>query len=292
MFNEPHAPGIYVDLPMDEYLGDPSLSASGCKEVNEDLGRYWHNSGNNTIDDDQTEEEGVERKFGTAYHMMVLEPKKFNATYKIKAGVKQTKAEDMLGEGEYQTMLKMRAALFAGSKRRELLDGAVPEVSFFWRDEQTNVPCRIRVDAFAPICWSDLKALRSVKTGALRTLIPAYGFDVTGVFYSEAWNVLRKMIAAGYKMPEPFTDEFVRKFMECPNPRLAFMMQEKAAPFITRTQLFTRGVAEVGLAKVQQAMHKYALAMEQHEPGEPWPVEYPEIENMEIENLSSNIFYN
>ena len=290
MVSKIHEPGVYVGLPMEDYLRDGSLSASGCKEVNEDIGRYWHNSGNNPLPE-ESEEDSQARKFGTAYHMMIFEPTKFNHTFKIKQGVKQTRMPDMLGEDEFKTMMRMRTALYAGPRRRALLANGVPEVSFFWRDQKTNVPCRIRVDCFSPICWTDLKALKDVRTSALRTAIPSYGFDVTAAMYSEGARALKAMIEGGYKMPEQFSPAFVKQFMAEKTQQFAFMMQEKTPPFITRTQLATQGITSVGISKVEQAIHKYGCALEHYKEGEQWEVEYAEIENMEIEAVSQSIYY-
>lgn len=76
-----HEPGIYLDLPEDEYHADPSLSASGVKLITVSPLDFWVESPFN----ENKREKGSEAKdLGKAYHKMILEgPEAFEATYAV-----------------------------------------------------------------------------------------------------------------------------------------------------------------------------------------------------------------
>lgn len=77
-----HAPGIYLDMPEDEYHADPSFSASGVKLITVSPLDYWISSPFNPdrVDDGDTDA----KILGKAYHKMILEgPEAFNAAYAV-----------------------------------------------------------------------------------------------------------------------------------------------------------------------------------------------------------------
>jgi hypothetical protein len=65
-----HAPGIYFGMPESVYHGDPSLSASGVKDIHVTPLTFWMRSGfNPNRKDDSTEP----KERGTAFHVRLLE---------------------------------------------------------------------------------------------------------------------------------------------------------------------------------------------------------------------------
>ena len=71
-------PGIYFDIPAEEYHAAPGLSHSGMKDLMVSPLRYWYLHINpNRPQDKQT----PEMKFGTALHCSVLEPEQFRKRY-------------------------------------------------------------------------------------------------------------------------------------------------------------------------------------------------------------------
>lgn len=63
-------PGIYFDLPEEEYHADPSLSASGIKLITVSPLDYWVNS---PMNPDKVERTSEALGLGKAYHKMILE---------------------------------------------------------------------------------------------------------------------------------------------------------------------------------------------------------------------------
>lgn len=75
-----HAPGIYIGLPESEYHADPSLSASGIRNILVSPLRYWTDS---TFNPNRPPDNDTAAKFrGRAYHKLILEGQAaFDETY-------------------------------------------------------------------------------------------------------------------------------------------------------------------------------------------------------------------
>jgi hypothetical protein len=279
-------PGVYVGLSMEAYHADPAIGSSGCKNLIADPELYWENS---PLNPNREEDEDTAAKlFGTAYHMLILEPEQFDKAYTIKEGVKSSKVEGMIGEGDYNKMLRMRDRLKANPQHYSLLAEGVAECSIFYRDENTGLMCKIRCDRFAPAWISDLKTADDVSDKALRFSFADYGYDISGAMYSVAAMELKKMIAAGYKMPEQFSQEFVDKFMEQQNQIFAFVYQGKKPPHTTRVWCVTQWLFDVGYDKYKRALDIYKA--HENVVGA-WPSRYDAIENIDESMISQSINY-
>lgn len=73
------APGIYLDIPEDEYHADPSLSSHGLKDLIANPLEFWMGWAGNPY---RTPDEKTEPMIvGTAYHIAFLEPDRFHDLY-------------------------------------------------------------------------------------------------------------------------------------------------------------------------------------------------------------------
>src|ERR1700722_18275726 len=71
-------PGIYFNMPVDEYHRIPALSNSGIKQLLVSPLNYWHHN----LNPDRTEErDTAAQRFGTATHCRLLEPACFPERY-------------------------------------------------------------------------------------------------------------------------------------------------------------------------------------------------------------------
>ena len=278
----PLTPGVYLNLPITEYHNDPALSSTGVKLLIEDAALYWHNSALNPKR--EASEETPAMKFGTAYHTYILEPQRFD--YAIKPGVKSTTAAGMLGEGEYNAIITMGEAIRRNPMHNALLSNGLPEVSIFWRDEETGIMCRCRVDYFGSAAWVDLKTTTSVSGENIRYAIPDYGYEISAAMYQAGAKALKQMIADGYPLPEEFPQELAEKFMAEADQLFVFLMQEKSAPYRARGLVMTPEMSSCGYDKFRKALEVYA----EHRSIEgPWPSKYPAIEDLGMELVSNKI---
>lgn len=286
MSQSAYSPGLYLDVSNEDYHADGAVGSTGAKRLVKNPPKYWAYSPMNPKRPEDSET--IATKFGQAYHTLILEPHKFD--YKIKKGCKTTTLEGHLAEGEYETLLKMKDVLLLEPDRAQLVQGGFSEVSFFWTDEATGVMCKIRVDHFTPMAFTDLKSTTDIDNSNLRYEIPKRGWDVSGYMYCEGSRVLKQMTEAGYQWPETFSREFIDAFMRNQGQLFAFMAQEKDEPYEVRTMMLTEDVAKWGAIKFREAMDAYKRCRDSHGTSR-WPSKYGVIENMDIDNISRGIEY-
>lgn len=298
-------PGVYPYLTNEEYQADPAIGSSGIKNLLISPRRYWFQSPLNPKR--KIKKKTAAMNFGTAYHAMRLEPKNFEAYVAIEPEkwptakehpekLSQEKQKELWREAnkqkviitrpQYEVMDEMFYAMQATPEHLNALRGGIPECSVFWRDEHTQLMCKIRVDNFAPSWVSDLKTITTIDDKNMRYEFPKRGYDVSGSMYSEGMMQLKKMIAGGYKLPEPFTPEFVAEFMAEKQQHFCFVFQEKEDPYITRLWRMSPWSVEVGHAKFTKGLYIYH---DHQDRIDAWPSGFAAIEDITEDMVSSSI---
>ncbi len=283
-------PGVYLNMPEEEYHNDPAISSSGIKLLLKSPAKFQEETCYNPNPVDEEEGDTAAKKFGRAYHKLIREPDTFDEAFTVKQGVKASKVEGVLGEGEYKKLLRMRNRLAETPKHLALLVGGLPEVSICFEYEHLGKKylCRVRFDTFAPHWVSDLKTSRDISDRGLFYTFGQYGYDISGAMYSIAAQALKKMIAAGYKMPKEFDQEFIDKFMAHNEQMFAFVFQESAAPFLTRCWCMTPWITDIGRDKFHHGLEIFDQNVSK---SGLWPSGYPELEDMDASMVSDNIQY-
>lgn len=197
----PLPPGVYDQLPAEDYHADPALSASGMKTLLDPgcpaLYRYER---------DNPQPPKAIFDFGHAAHRLVLgDGAKLRVLdyddWKTKAA--QQAKKEAYAEGAVPMLPKDmdRARAMAAAVRAHPLTGALfrggrPEVSLFFKDAATGVGLRARLD------WLDtdrpgraiMTDYKTIGTGVdldhIERAIYDYGYQVSGVQYAAAAQAL------------------------------------------------------------------------------------------------------
>jgi exodeoxyribonuclease VIII len=172
-------PGIYHDIPIEQYHADPStVSKSGLDLIARTPLHYWAAH----LDPDRPEREDTPAFVeGRAVHALALEGREvFDRQFAVAPRVdRRTKAgkEDwqawadahashtILTAAQSERVEAMHAGLqrHEGARRYLGADGDA-EVSIYWTDEATGVACRCRPDKIVPIPGTDEVVLVDLKT--------------------------------------------------------------------------------------------------------------------------------
>lgn len=147
---------------------------------------------------------------GIAIHHAVLEPQRFAERYARapKLDLRTTRGKARYGEfvvanlgrsvlsaEEYDACVGIRESVWAHSTARQLLEGVgLNEVSALWRDGETGLPCKSRLDRLTVLHgWSviaDLKSLTDASPRAFQRDIHKYGYAQQGAFYIDGCDAL------------------------------------------------------------------------------------------------------
>jgi exodeoxyribonuclease VIII len=150
----PVGPRVDYDMPAELYHAIEALSASGARSILRSPAhfRVWR---------DEPREPTPAMQLGTAVHLAVLEPERFESSVVVapefnrrtkdgKAAAEAFAAEHagklILDAEQHVVCLRARDAVAGHAGARSLLAGGRNEVSLFWTDGQYGVPCKCRID--------------------------------------------------------------------------------------------------------------------------------------------------
>jgi hypothetical protein len=222
--------GVYLGLSNEEYHADPAIGSSGIKALLKSPLDFWYNSWMNPEKPEKKSSPAM--KLGTAYHTLILEPDKFS--YEIIDGTKTTSKDGCLAEAEHTSLKAMQAMLNSKPYHAALFKGGYSEVSIFWTDKETGIPCKCRFDYWKPHFVTDLKTTTSIEDKNVRYQVRDFGYQISAAMYMTGTNYLREMIKSGNCAGiESFDKKFIDDFASA-ETRFVFLMQEKETPYDTR----------------------------------------------------------
>jgi len=184
-------PGVFYDMPAEEYHAIEALSASGAKKLLRSALHY-------RLDRDAPAEPTSSMVFGSAVHCGVLEPLELERRYvvapffnKRTTDGKRAFAEWLeanagrtgLDADEWERVRRSIAAVRAHPAASRLLEGARCEGSLFWHDGEYGVPCKARFDAFNHGGLVDLKTTLDASPDGFGRLAASYQYHVQGAHY-------------------------------------------------------------------------------------------------------------
>lgn len=141
---------------------------------------------------------------GTALHMAVLEPEKFQARYAAFSGDRRTKAgkaayneiieagKTPLNESDMSQIKAMKDSILTHPFCREALSFGLPEVSLFWHPEGSPVTAKGRVDFLNPeeALIIDLKTARDASPEGFRKAAAGFKYHWQAYWYVQGVTYL------------------------------------------------------------------------------------------------------
>ncbi len=185
------APGVYDDLPMEQYHSMRALSSSGLKKLLRSPAHYL-------LERTKKSEPTDSMRFGTAVHTLLLEPERadelvempeFNARTKDGRAERDVWLESHAGKQAFdaKTLARIRAAAAAVRAHpgaSMLLSGGVAERSILWRDEREGIECRARFDFHREDGGIvDVKTTADASPAGFMRTIGAFGYHQSAAHY-------------------------------------------------------------------------------------------------------------
>lgn len=201
-----------LELPQADYLALPAVSASMLKHLRKSPAhaKAWLA---------ETKEPTDAQRFGTAFHMMMLEPERYSSVYRMFDGDRRTKVgkatwEDLHALGylplkpdEERALHGMRNTLRMHLEWRFItgqdingfsVTDTVMEHSVLWTDPATSLPCKARPDVWRPTAdyVADLKTVDDASPDAFATLVARNGWHYQACWYMRATGAERFVFLA------------------------------------------------------------------------------------------------
>jgi len=252
-------PGVYAGITNDAYHSGEGISKSGLDLIAKSPLHYW----SKYLDPDREQQEPTPAMLlGTAIHSAVLEPDKFANDYivfpKIDRRTKEGKAyyDELVAQAagrtiitadDYQTCTTIQTNVRQHPAAQVLMQAGEPELSVYWRDEETGVLCKCRPDwmNYKANTIVDVKSTDDASPDAFTRSIVKYGYHVQAAWYLDGFK------AATGTAPKAFI----------------FAAFEKARPFATAFYYADADMIEVGRQAYRERLATYASCLKR----DVWP---------------------
>ena len=185
--------------------------------------------------------------FGSAVHMLILEPDRFGDEYIIAPNVdRRTKegkriwseltesGKEILSRADYGTICDMRDALMQNRTAAKLIESGKHEVPIQWTDGITGELCKIRPDVIGDEYIVDYKTTTSCEDGAFERSCRNYGYKLQAGMYTEG-----------------VFHETLKRY------RFVFVAQEKTPPYASRVYFCDPGFVDEGIDMFRELIGLY-----------------------------------
>lgn len=263
-------PGLLY-MPATQYHADPSIGHSGIIRLLKSPAHLCEAI-------DHPPQPTPAMAFGSAVHTYILEPDRFSEEFVVaekfdrrtKEGKEAAARFEAANQGktlitaeDLATLTLMRAAVVAHQGAADLLKQGEAELSAFWTDSLTGIPCRCRPDWFNGTALVDLKSCVDASSRGFSRAIANYGYDIQAAFYVD--GVKR---VTGSELP------------------FLFIAMEKDAPHAVAVYQADPEIIEIGRKKVRAALQLLKWCQESGA----WPAYQPagEIEAISLPRWAAN----
>lgn len=182
---------MIVSEPFADYVRRPGVNFSLLKEMARSAKRYRFRAANPI-------EDTARLALGRATHTAVFESDRFAIEYAVFPGPRRAgkewdafcaahRGQTILNLDEYATALSMRDAVRAHPVAGPLLASGKPEQTVTWKDEETGLDCKGRIDwmAGSSSAFCDLKTTTDIDADRFGALATRFGYHGQMAYYRE-----------------------------------------------------------------------------------------------------------
>ena len=247
-------PGIYNNVPIDTYHGEEGISSSGINLILDCPKRYWYEYHGRPIEM-ETRAQKDARKIGSAFHMLLLEPDKFEKMYfpmEEEVNLTTKIGKEKYAEAEFQAEGReiIRAgdwvdiwAMAQEARAHPLwlhMDNSKVEQSIYWNAGFYNTRLKSRPDIYTDKLIIDVKTVRSIN-------------EFQRTIYQSGYHRQAAMQIDGLKHFNTEGDNSERFH--------AFFLVEKHAPYLTACFTLDLESIKQGRREYQDGMMTYSECM-------------------------------
>lgn len=144
--------------------------------------------------------------------------------------------------------------------------GGQPQVSIFWRDRDSGVPCKARMDYWKPRVIVDLKTFANQRgmpiDKAIAFTVASYKYHIQAAFYLEARRQAMMLIDAGQVFGS-IDAAFVKAVRAAPDCTFMFVFQQKGIAPLARGKVMPPSTTlDIGQLEMDEAKLAFAFAWE------------------------------
>ncbi|OJF91182.1 hypothetical protein AX761_22710 [Rhizobium sp. 58] len=243
-------PGVYFNMPNDDYHAGPGISKSGLWTIHQSTPAHYKYPAEVV----ETAASKATKAMGEATHTAVLEPNRFEESVvrgpDDRRGNKWSDLQTMcdldgkvlLTGSDYDQVLAIRDTVHANSFLNGIITNGKSEVeaSGYFIDPITGALCRVRPDLYKPQIkvMVDLKTTLSASAADFARSVTNYGYHSQEAFYTDGYSALKRPV-----------DGFV------------FIALEKKSPYAVSVFELPPAIVEEGRAIMRKSLDEYASCL-------------------------------
>lgn len=248
--------GIYKNIDIDTYHSEEGISSSGINLILDCPKRYWYEyHGKPKLDGKELKKERDKFKVGTALHMLILEPTKFEQTFyvmteevnlstnigkeKYAEAERLANGREIIRAGDWTDIEEMAKSARSHSVWESLKDGKA-EHSLYWNSGALKTRLRARPDIYNNFMIMDVKTTDSIR-------------NFQRSIYQFGYHRQAAMQIDGLKHLDPVGDTGERLF--------AFFVIEKKAPYLTACFTLDKESLNQGRIEYKDGANKYSTCL-------------------------------
>jgi len=204
--------GVIADMSNEDYHQSAGISHSMLSDLARSPAHFY---ALHMAPDRPTREPTTSMLAGTLAHCAILEPDALRDRYAVKpsdldmrttsgkAWASLNAGRNIISEAQYDTAIEQREAVFAVAELSSILQFGRPELSAFWTDEDTGLPCRCRPDwthdnGDGTVTLLDVKTTSDASPEEFSRAVAKYGY------HRQAWHYSRGFERASGKRVSRF----------------------------------------------------------------------------------------
>lgn len=266
--------GIYFNLSNEDYHNDPALSHSGMTKVLVSWPDYWTSSSLNPSRKKYNQTPAM--KFGERSGMLLLQPDLFHKSYNTHGKSGFNAKALYLSSVEWNELNESVDGIREIEIGRQHFTDGYAEVSIFFRDRDTGIMQRARIDYLRHFGGIDFKRIKAVNNYEIGRAVKNQGLDIQNFLYLEAIKAARLMLARLNETElqsladrERVDIDWLRAFRDDTDLLFRFLFQRSEAPYIWEFRELENEVLLEGAHAVFTAIKRYKAGLEKYGVGKP-----------------------
>lgn len=275
--------GIYFHLSNDDYHADAALSHSGMTAILESWQDYWERSCHNPDRKHNKPTDAME--LGTQTGMCLLDLDAFNKTYTTNPRFHKT--HSILSTVQMGKIVDAVRSVVRVDIGKEHFSNGYPEVTIVWRDPDTGIMLRAKIDYLRTFGAIDFKRIKALDHWTIGRAVRDQGLDIQQFLYLEAIKAARRMLRAmaladieELAIREGVSLDWLIAFRDEDDLLFRFLFQRSVSPYIWAFHELEPEVAQEGSRAVYEAIKRY-----KHYTGL-WGLSKPPMGTTEIRTIS------
>lgn len=258
--------GIYFNLGNDEYHRDPALSHSGMTDLLISWQDYWDNS---CLNPDRKEWKQTDAMaFGERSAMLLMQPSLFKQRFNMHGGAPKAGGQ-WLSSVEFNRIKESVDGILSVKIAKDHFTQGYAEVAIFWRDPETGVMLRAKIDYLRTFGCIDFKRIRAISNRAIGQAVRDQGLDIQNFLYLQAVkagrNYLKRIGEAGLDAlaeRENVDPKWLRGFRDETELLFRFLFQRSTPPYIWEFRELEQEVLVEGANATFAAIKRYCEGLE------------------------------